>query len=715
MDLTAPIFLEQAVFAPRSIALIGLSSNAATPSGRCLNFLRNAGYAGEIVVVNPARDTVQGMPALKSIFDAKTPPDHAYILVGQNRVEQAVRDCAQAGVPFATVLADGYGEAGPEGRARQQRLVDIARQHGMRLLGPNSMGVADLHLNTMVTVNAIYQEADPLKGFVGLISQSGSMMGGLISRAGTLGIGFSRIAAVGNECDLGVPELGQMMLADPNTKVIALFLETLRDADGLARFATQAHAVGKPVIAYKLGRSDLGQQMAVAHTGALLAEDSVADAFLREIGIARVTTLDGLIEAPMLFRGRTPLNKPAPKVGVLTTTGGGGATVCDRLALEGVGIKPPSDIVLDKVRATGLDIVPGPMIDLTMAGAAPEFVRPTIEALAADADIDLVLSITGSSGRSAPARTVPPLQEANTNNKPLACFMVPDALQSLNGVIAAGLPGFRTPEACADAIGAFCRWRTPRIQSLARAPIQAEPSVLNEQDALDILKQVDFPVVPTATAMVGKLPTLRFDFPVVAKVLSDAVPHKTEAGGVVLNIQTSDQLVKAGEQIKANVQQHTGLAIEQILIAPMLTPLQEVLIGYRLDPSVGPVVTLAPGGILVGLYDDKAIRCAPLDLNTAHEMIAEVTGLAPIRGHRNLPEGNLQALAHALVAISHLASHTPTVLEAEANPVMVMRDTVLAADALVTLAMDTKCQDAIFQDPRRQDPRRQDPKQKEAT
>ena len=212
--------------------------------------------------------------------------------------------------------------------------------------------------------------------------------------------------------------------------------------------------------------------------------------------------------------------------------------------------------------------------------------------------------------------------------------------------------------------------------------------MLNEERALKVLRDTGVPVVPTAVAKAGDSPSLEFDYPVVAKVLSDRVPHKTEAGGVVLNIPTPEDLVAAGRQIRKNVEDSTGLEIDEILIAPMLNPLQEVLIGYRLDPSVGPVVTLAPGGILVGLYDDKAIRCAPLDRATAHEMIAEVTGLAPLRGHRGLPEGDLEALAEALVAMSRLADHQPAVLEAEANPVMVMADGVMAADALVTMVED---------------------------
>lgn len=684
--------LAQAVFRPGRVALIGLSGDPARPSGRPLTFLRREGFKGDIYVVNPSREEVQGTRAWHSVTALPEVPEHAYILVGQGRVEDAVRTCAEAGVRVASIVADGYAEAGDTGRAAQERLVEIARAGGLRLLGPNSMGIADLHSGTLITVNAIYQEPDPLRGTVSLISQSGSMMGGLISRARALGIGFSRVAAVGNECDLGVPELGEMMLADQNTGTILLFLETIRDADGLARLAGKAHDAGKPIIAYKLGRSALGQEMAVAHTGALLAGDDVVDAFLREVGIARVTTLDGLIEAPQLFAGRIPPVHP-PRVGVLTTTGGGGATVSDRLALEGVAIQPPSDATKAAVAATGLTAAFGPMVDLTMAGAGPDFVRPTVEAIAADEEVDLVLSVTGSSGRSAPERTILPLAEADTRGKPLAAFVTPDAVPTLRGLIEAGIPAFRSPESCADAVGAFCRWQAPRVNSLVRAlSPSATGRVLDEAASLALIAGKGIPVVPTVEAKVGESPSLPFAYPVVVKVLSDEVPHKTEAGGVVTGIDDPEALARAGGTIKAAVEaHHPGLVVDRLLIAPMIRPLQEVLIGYRLDPQIGPVVTLAPGGVLVGLYDDKAIRMAPVDTKTAHGMIEEVTGLAPIRGHRGLTKGDLAGLAQAIAALSRLTTHQPTVLEAEANPVMVLKDRIVAVDALITLE-ETTCE-----------------------
>jgi len=681
--MTAPaIGLAKAVFAPDAVALVGLSSRAETPAGRPLGYLRRNGYPGRIVVVNPARDEVQGEPALASIRDADPVPEHACILVGAGRVEQAVRECAEAGVRVASIVADGFAESGPDGAAAQARLVEIARTRDLRLLGPNSMGIGDLRTGALITVNAIYREPDPPKGRVSLISQSGSIMGGLISRARALGIGFSRVASVGNECDLGIPELGEMMLEDPNADVLTLFLETIRDADGLARMAARAHDLGKAVVAYKLGRSALGARMAVAHTGALLADDSVADAFLREIGIARVATFEALTEAPTLFAGRRPFVRP-PAIGALTTTGGGAAMVCDRLALEGVTVRPPSDATRTAVAATGLSASFGPTVDLTMAGAGPGYVRPTVEAIAADPDVDVVLSITGSSGRSHPEDTIRPLAEADRKGKPLVAFVTPDALPTLKGLAAAGIPAFRSPESAADAVGAFCRWRAPRVRALARAPSAALPRALDEDASLTLLAEAGVPTVERAICAVGESPALPFDYPVVVKVLSDAVPHKTEAGGVALGIDGPRGLAEAGRRIKASVEaHHPGVVVDRLLVAPMIRPLREALIGYRLDPQVGPVVTLAPGGILVGLHDDKAIRLAPVDEAAARAMIGEVAGLAPRRG---LPRGDMEALARAIVALSTLATHPDTVLEAEANPVMALADGVVAADGLVTL------------------------------
>lgn len=677
--------LHGALFMPASVALIGLSSDDRRPSGRPLGYLRKAGFGGRVYVINPSRDEVQGARAYPGLEALPEVPEHAYILLGTDLAEQAVADCAAAGVKVATVLADGFAETGPEGVARQRRLVETARSAGMRLLGPNSMGLADLHSGAWITVNAIYSEPDQLTGRVAMLSQSGSMIGGLVSRARTIGLGFSKVVAVGNEADLGVGEIGLACVDDPDTDVFLLFLETIRDAAGLAGFAAAAQAAGKPVVAFKLGRSAVGQQLAVAHTGALLSDDAVVDAYLRDAGIARVHTLEGLIEAATLFRGQRPLGKARPVVGVMTTTGGGGAAVSDRLALEGARIKPASEETLKAIRATGLNVVQAPMTDLTLAGATPQFVRPALEAMMRDPGFDVVVSVSGSSARSSTASTMRPLIEAEKWGKPFGAFLTPEATEGLRMLVEAGVPAFRTPESCADCIGALLRWRAPRAGIAPRSGDLAAGKAMDERASLALLAELGVPVVPVAEVAVGEAGrvALPFPFPIVAKVLSEAVPHKTEAGGVVVGIGGPEALAVAARRIAESVAaHHPGVPVERLTVQPMVCGLQEVLLGYRLDPQVGPVVTLAPGGVLVGLYDDKAVRLAPVDEAEAAEMIAEVVGLAPIRGHRGLPKGDLAALARAVAAFSRL-SEDPQVLEADANPVMVMVDGVVAVDALV--------------------------------
>ena len=684
-DKTARAALYSALFRPRSVGLVGLSSDRRRPTGRVLDYLRRAGYGGAVYVVNPKRDEVQGARAYADLRDLPEVPEHVYVLLGTRLAAEAVRACAEIGVKVVTVLADGFAETGAAGAARQREMVETARAAGMRLLGPNSMGLADHHSGAWITVNAIYGEPDQLAGRAVLISQSGSMMGGLISRARSLGLGFSKSVAVGNEADLSVGEIGLICVDDPDTDVFLLFLETIRDAGRLAEFAAAAQAAGKPVVAYKLGRSDVGQQLAVAHTGALLSDDAVVDAYLRDVGIARVHTLDGLVEAATLFAGRKPLGKKAPVVGVMTTTGGGGAAVCDRLALAGARIEPAREATLEAIRATGLNVVRAPMTDLTLAGAGPEFVRPALEAMARDPGFDVVVSVSGSSARTATAETMRPLIEADKCGKPFGAFLTPEAGDGLRILVEAGVPAFRTPESCADAIGALLRWRAPRAGIAPLPSIHGPGSVIDERASLALLAGLGVPVVASVEVAVDDagVAALPFPYPVAAKVLSEAVPHKTEAGGVKVGIGGPEALADAAAEIAASVAaHHPGVTVDRVLVQPMVEGLQEVLLGYRRDPQVGPVVTLAPGGVLVGLYDDKAVRLAPVDEATAEEMIEEVVGLAPLRGHRGLPKGDLAALARALAAFSRLAE-CEDVVEADANPVMVMGDGVVAVDALI--------------------------------
>ena len=684
--------LWKALFAPEAVALIGQSDNPKRPSGRPLKYLRRDGFSGRVFPINPRRETVQGVPAFKSLDDLPVRPDHAYIMLDTDLAIESFRECCRHQIPVVQVLADGFAEAGHDGQERQDELVRLAGDAGIRLLGPNCMGVADLNAGFSLTVNATFDEGIVKGGRVALISQSGSMMGGLMTRAAALGLSFSKIAAVGNEADLSVGEIGQMLVGDPETDVILLFLETIRRPDEMATFAALAHAAGKPVIAYKLGRSTVGQELAVAHTGALLSDDSLSEAFFRDLGIVRVTVLEALFEVATLCRGRKPLAKRNPKVGVLTTTGGGGAAACDQLSYVGVDLLTPGDEAIAKIRATGIDVGQGPLTDLTLAGARAEVIGPSVEAIASDPQCDIVLCALGSSSRASPETALPPVMEADTGDKPVAVFLVPEAPNGLRLLVDNNVPAFRTPESCADALRAFCRWQRPRITAIPAmsGSEHAMPTqTFDEHRSIELLVEHGVDATSAIKVAIDALATveLPFAFPVVAKVVSDEIPHKTDAGGVVVGINNHDELAAAAGVIKANIaKSHPGITVDTVLVEAMISGLQEVIVGYRRDPQVGPVVTVAPGGINVGLYDDKAVRLAPVDRATAHEMIAEVAGLAPLRGHRNLPRGDLEALARTIIAMSRLAVlEHPVVVEAEVNPVIVSASAAVAVDALVQI------------------------------
>ena len=252
--------LAQQLFAPRAVALVGASGDESKNTSRPQRYLRKHGYAGKIFPINATRPVVLDLPAFKSMVEVKEKIDHAFIMVED--VEAAIEDCGRKGVPVASIFTDGFADVGADGSARQQRLVVRAKELGVRLLGPNSMGMINFSGRCTLSVNAILEMATPAPGGASLVSQSGTMLGTVLSRGAARGFGFSKLVSVGNECDIGVGELVELLAADPETRSLLLFLETIRDADALARGVRAAHAAGKPVVAYKLGRSKLGERLA---------------------------------------------------------------------------------------------------------------------------------------------------------------------------------------------------------------------------------------------------------------------------------------------------------------------------------------------------------------------------------------------------------------------------------------------------------------------
>ncbi|MFJ1300270.1 acetate--CoA ligase family protein [Pseudomonadota bacterium AL_CKDN230030165-1A_HGKHYDSX7] len=682
----------QALLAPASVALVGASADPAKNTARPLRFMRKHQYGGRVYPINPARETVMGERAWPALDALPEPVEHVFIMVPGAQVEALLEPCARAGARVVSVYSDGFAESDEAGRVRQEALVQRARSLGLRLLGPNSIGCADLHGGAILSVNAAFEADDLIPGDISLVSQSGSMMGSLLSRAAARGFGFARSVSVGNEADISVGEVVDALADDPQTHVILLFLETLRDAATMARALARARAAGKPVIAYKLGQSAQGDALASTHTGALAGNDAAVDAFLRAHGVMRVRTLEALFEfAPLARRYQASRRDraEAPRVAVITTTGGGAATVVDNLGLRGLqAVAPPPDFIA-RMAERGLRLRETPVIDLTLAATSVQY-RELLEALLRADWCDAVLSVAGSSAQFHPQLVVAPLEAADKPvDKPLAVFLAPDAPQSLARLREAGIAAFRTPEACADALAALLAnpGRAPAAPRAWHWPAaMPRDGMLTEYQSSQVFASLGLPIA-RAALLPADTPDHTLSYPVVAKISSPDIAHKTEIGAVRVNLRDAEALRIAAAEIRANVARRAPHArIDGLLVQEMRQGLAEFILGYRNDPLAGPTVLLGAGGIQAELAPDIALRLAPIDEAGAWEMIRAVRHTQLVRGFRGLPLGDCAALARAIADFSQLAACADAVVaEAEINPLFVCRDGVVAVDGLLRL------------------------------
>jgi acyl-CoA synthetase (NDP forming) len=518
------------------------------------------------------------------------------------------------------------------------------------------------------------------------------MLGTLITRGQARGLGFSKLVSVGNECDLGVGEIADLLVDDPDTGAILLFLETFRDAANLARAARRAFAAGKPVIAYKLGRSDVGRRAAASHTGAMVGSDDTARAFFRAHGIMRVDMMETLFELPQLVLGHKP---PAKKrVAVVTGTGGAAAMVADRLGVLGADVVPPSAAVIASLEGQGITVNEAVITDIPMGGSDRGAYTAILSALLASDHCDAVVSVIGSSAMSNPTVIADRVLKAAPKAKPLAVFLAPRAEQGLLLLQEHAVASFRTPESCADAVNTFLNWHAPTHDAAIAPEATAAAAALladkkdggmNELDALRLFSALG---IEGARCTVITDPTECNDIGGAAaiKLLSPDVLHKTDAGMVRLNVEPA-ALPAAVEALMADAAQRFPAArVDGVLVQRMERGLAEVIIGYRVDAEVGPTILLGLGGVMAELKRSYSVRLAPVSIETANTMIADIAELAMLSGYRNLPRGDCAALAHALHALSLLACLPQGgVSEAEINPLIVRAEGrgVVAVDGLV--------------------------------
>ncbi|UUX51358.1 acetate--CoA ligase family protein [Nisaea acidiphila] len=693
-----PASLLQALVSPATIALVGASNTESKLTARPMRFLRRHGFEGRIYPVNPARDTVLGEKAWPSVKAVPEPVDFAYILLDADPAIEALKDCAAAGVRIVAILADGFAEAGEEGARRQAEVQRIAEETGMLVIGPNSMGVVHTASGFAATTNAAFGAETIGRGRLAVISQSGSVIGTLLSRGAARDIAFSTFVSVGNEAAAGIGEVGEILVDHDGTDGFLLFMETIRNRAALARFAAKAHAAGKPVVAYMIGKSEEGQALSVSHTGALTGSAAAVDALLRSLGIRKAEQLETLLEAPgALAKARLQPGRPKTAT-VIATTGGGGAMVVDQLSARGVEIAGASTSTKAHFAKQGIPSGHGKLVDVTLAGARYEIMKEAVSTLIRDPETGVLIVAIGSSAQFDPELAVKPIvdavSEASDDAAPVLAFPLPHAPDSMRLLEAGGVPTFRTVESCAETVAMLM---TGAAQSVAPAmPLPAAATALIDALPSGTADEVSSAAIFQTMGLTGPGQTvlapsegvpeeLPVSFPVVAKLVSPDLPHKTDAGAIKVGIKDRAELIDAIMEMRGSAERyHPGFRLAGILVQELVSGLGEALIGLSRDPVAGPVVTVAMGGVMTEIYRDSAVRPAPVSVDGAREMIREVKGFELLRGFRGRPEGDLEALAETVSTLSRLAADS-RIEEAEANPVLIMEKGVgvVMLDALI--------------------------------
>lgn len=687
------------LLAPRSVAVVGASTDPVKTAGKPVYFLRKHGFTGEIFPVNPRVASIDGLRCYPNIAALPKAPDVGLVLLGAERAHMAVRELAGLGTKATIVLASGYAEVGEAGARRQAELLEAAGS--MRLLGPNTIGLVNVTDRIPLSASGALDMDDFAAGPIAFISQSGGILGSILSRAAGRGIGLSKLISTSNEADLELADFVDHLVDDPATRVIALYIESIRDAERFRKAALKAAAASKPIVAYKIGRSEAGAQAAVSHTGALAGSDKTYDAFFRQIGVIRAENFSDLLDIPLtLSKGR---RLKGNRVAILTSTGGAGTLVSDNLGLHGFETPPPDAATAARLRAlqTGdravLDRNP---IDVTLAGLQPELLRGAIEALFDSPTYDALAIIVGSSGVANPelmAGAIAPC--LSRSDKPVIAYVSPHAPQAAALLTSHGVPAFSAPESCAVALDGLrhaAQWRAPRSEpptSINAPPSGLPAGSLDEAEAKELFTHYGVPCarerVVTSAAQ-AEAAARELGGRVVLKLLSKEITHKSDVGGVIVDV-TPVTIAEALKRMTADVAAKTGTKPTRFLVQEMVSGGTELILGFKRDP-LGAVILLGAGGTATEIFKDTAMRLLPpagtLSTGEALELARELQSWPLLDGYRGRPKADVDALADAIVAFSAMvASLGDNLLEAEINPIFVLPQGqgARAADGVVVL------------------------------
>ncbi|MCS7177805.1 MAG: acetate--CoA ligase family protein [Anaerolineae bacterium] len=677
-------------FHPRGVAVLGASANPTKLSYGVLHNLVAHGYSGPIYPVNPKGGEIMGLPVYTSIADVPDPVDLAIIVLPAGQVAGALEDCGRRGIRHAILMASGFGELGREGKAQEERLCQVARQYGIRFLGPNCVGVLD----TYAPIDTTFIRTMPKRGSIGLVSHSGAVCGGVIDGASGVGVGFSRIISLGNQADIDIADALDSLAADPHTRVVAAYVEGLPNG---CRFVEAARRLTarKPLVVLKAGRTPGGSRAVASHTGALAGANEAFLAACRRAGAIPVETLEEMVDAVVALAFRSPL--AGPHIAILTNAGGPAAIGADQLDRHGmhlVDLSPQTQARLQNVCPPGtmtgnpVDMLGGPQAEHYTAALQVLLDAPEVDGVMvifvpqAITPLHDVAVVVGQVGEMAP--------------KPVVCsiFGGSGIRAAARALHAHSVPYYPTP--CRAAFGLGVLWKytcirethIPEPEPLAdvdwaqvHALLAGKAGILDPQAGAEIIAACGLSVPPSglaASADEAAALADRMGYPVVLKRVAPSLVHKSDADGVVLGLQTADEVREAfARAIRSG---------ERALIQRMApSGGLEVIVGAHRDAQFGPLVMVGLGGVYVEVLRDVAFRLAPLSRGEARGMLEEIALGRLLAGVRGLPPRDTEAVVDALFRVGWLMVECPPIAEVDLNPLIVGERGAWAVDVRMVI------------------------------
>ncbi len=703
-----PIKKLNSIFRPKRIALIGVSNNPDSVGGITLRNLVSGGFNGVVYPVNPKREAVFGIPCYPDVKSLPKTPDLAVIMTAAKWVPGLIKECGEAGVNGVIIMSAGFKESGEEGKILEaQVLAEKSKFPDMRIIGPNCLGILVPGLN----MNVSFADGMPKKGHVAFISQSGALCTSVLDWAANSNIGFSYFVSIGNSMDVNFGDLIDYFGQDPNTKSIVLYVESLVNARTFMS-AARAFSREKPIIVYKSGRFPESAAAAASHTGALASEDSIYDAVFRRAGLARVFDFGNIFDfTDLVGRRRIPKGN---RLAIVTNAGGPGVMATDSLIALGGKLVQLTDVTMQRLN----EYLPpfwshGNPIDV-LGDATPERFAKSTEIVLEDENVDAVLVLLTPQAMTAPTATAEAISKlaANTTKAIMAGWLGGASMtEGMHIFNEAGISSFTTPE---QAIRAFMTlsnysqnqevlYETPKevpvsfeydrleLRKKYLSEIFPKAKILNEDDSKMLVNDYGIDTThptPAATEEEAVAISEQKGYPVVLKIYSPDITHKSDVGGVALNIKDAE-MVRATfrNMVKTAAEKRPDAKIEGVTVQKMVDTKDgiELIVGTKKDPVFGTVMLVGMGGTTAELFKDKRLEFPPLNENLAHEMLKSLQIYPLLKGYRGDSPKNIDKLIEALIRMSYLAADYPEIAELDINPLIVTPTDVIALDARIVV------------------------------